>query len=163
MIFLRKHCIFQTSFYVTESAAFRQQVLYFRQDDWATLCRPLVEQLTKGTFEKLDAVRSTQTSVYLYINVSIQDDARTILCQRKLGFSFVRLLPKETGVRPIVNLRRKFSQRQVCSVLCVLIELRLTCNQSDGSPALSINQVLQAAFQILTYEKVYAMGTCLPL
>lgn len=26
---------------------------------------------------------------------------------RKLGFSFVRLLPKETGVRPIVNLSRR--------------------------------------------------------
>jgi telomerase reverse transcriptase len=30
-----------------------------------------------------------------------------MLRQRKLGFSFVRLLPKVTGVRPIVNLRRK--------------------------------------------------------
>jgi telomerase reverse transcriptase len=34
-------------------------------------------------------------------------EAEEILRQRKLGFSFVRLLPKDTGVRPIVNLRRK--------------------------------------------------------
>jgi len=36
-----------------------------------------------------------------------QVDALAILRQRDLGFAFVRLLPKETGVRPIVNLRRK--------------------------------------------------------
>jgi telomerase reverse transcriptase len=30
-----------------------------------------------------------------------------LLRQRRLGFSFVRLLPKDTGVRPIVNLRRR--------------------------------------------------------
>jgi len=31
--------------------------------------------------------------------------------KRQLGFSHVRLLPKETGVRPIVNLRRKVSEQ----------------------------------------------------
>lgn len=36
-----------------------------------------------------------------------QHEAEEILRQRQLGFSFVRLLPKETGVRPIVNLRRR--------------------------------------------------------
>ena len=45
----------------------------------------------------------------------------------------MRLLPKETGVRPIVNLRRR------------------TTRQGGER---SINQILQAAFQILTYEKV---------
>jgi telomerase reverse transcriptase len=37
----------------------------------------------------------------------LKHEAEEILRQRKLGFSFVRLLPKDTGVRPIVNLRRK--------------------------------------------------------
>lgn len=50
--------------------------------------------------------------------------------ERKLPHSFVRLLPKETGVRPIVNLSRK----------------------SEGTK--SINQILQATFRILQYEKV---------
>ena len=62
-----------------------------------------------------------------------QPDAKELLRQRRLGFSFVRLLPKETGVRPIVNLRRR------------------TTRQGGER---SINQLLQAAFQILTYEKV---------
>jgi len=36
-----------------------------------------------------------------------QEEAENMLRHRKLGFSFVRLLPKETGVRPIVNLSKK--------------------------------------------------------
>lgn len=36
-----------------------------------------------------------------------------MLRQRTLGFSFVRLLPKDTGVRPIVNLRRKRAEIKV--------------------------------------------------
>lgn len=42
-----------------------------------------------------------------------QDDAGEILRQRKLGFSFVRLLPKDTGVRPIVNLRKRKAVNRV--------------------------------------------------
>ena len=43
-------------FYVTESGAFRNRVLYFRHDDWETLCRPLVERLSSETFQKLSQV-----------------------------------------------------------------------------------------------------------
>ncbi|KAG6899963.1 hypothetical protein C0993_004864 [Termitomyces sp. T159_Od127] len=63
-------------------------------------------------------------------------EAKEVLRQRKLGFSFVRLLPKETGVRPIVNLARRRAIQRGSQLL-----------------ELSINQILQAAFQILTYEK----------
>lgn len=59
-----------------------------------------------------------------------QEQATSILKSRQLGYSHVRLLPKDTGVRPIVNLRRKSSTKY------------------------SINQILQNAFQILTFEKV---------
>lgn len=48
----------QTAFYVTESSAFRNQILYFRHDDWAALCAPLIDRLTSVTFEKLTAVSS---------------------------------------------------------------------------------------------------------
>ncbi|KAF7797313.1 hypothetical protein EIP86_008508 [Pleurotus ostreatoroseus] len=107
--------LLKTSFYVTESQAFRNKVLYFRQDDWEILCRPLIEKLCSNTFQKLR-----------------QNDAEEILRQRNLGYSFVRLLPKETGVRPIINLRRR--------VLAMPYKR-------------SINQILKAAFHILTYEK----------
>jgi len=99
---------------VTESSAFRNQVLYFRQDDWNTLCEPLLERLSTHTFRRLDLSSS-----------EIED----MMKARSLGYSHVRLLPKDTGVRPIVNLKRKSSQ---------------------GS---SINSILKATFKILTYEK----------
>ncbi|KAH9481585.1 Telomerase reverse transcriptase [Psilocybe cubensis] len=111
--------LLKTNFYVTDSSAFRNNVLYFRHDDWATLCAPLVERLTSVTFEKLT-----------------DEEAAAILRQRKLGFSFVRLLPKETGVRPIVNLRRR----------------KASAKGSYGNEQ-SINQILQGAFSILTYER----------
>ena len=63
-----------------------------------------------------------------------QRDAKEILSQRKLGYSFVRLLPKEAGVRPIVNLKRA---------------------PKDGNGRQdSINRILRATFEVLTYEKV---------
>ncbi|KAJ3515494.1 hypothetical protein NLJ89_g1720 [Agrocybe chaxingu] len=114
----------KTTFYVTESSALRNQVLYFRHDDWDTLCAPLIERLSSVTFEKLSDA-----------------EAEEILRQRRLGFSFVRLLPKETGVRPIVNLRR-----------------RKTVQHGSFTSEQSINQILQAAFNILTYEKTNQPG-----
>ena len=50
---------------------------------------------------------SVPIQILLNVLTFLQIDALAILRQRDLGFSFVRLLPKETGVRPIVNLRRK--------------------------------------------------------
>jgi len=106
----------QATFYVTESSAFRNQVLYFRHDDWTTLCAPLIARLTSVTFEKLTDVsrwdsRELNIEQILLMNKA---EAAEIFRQRKLGFSFVRLLPKETGVRPIVNLRRKKTVIRVC-------------------------------------------------
>ncbi|KAF4597579.1 hypothetical protein EYR40_008041 [Pleurotus pulmonarius] len=112
--------LLKTTFYITESSAFRNKTLYFRQDDWETLCAPLLEKLTLTTFKQIP-----------------DEDAEELLRQRKLGFAFVRLLPKDTGVRPIVNLRRKV-QNQVGTF---------------SGPEKSINQILQAAFYILSYEK----------
>ncbi|KAI9843190.1 MAG: hypothetical protein M1837_006552 [Sclerophora amabilis] len=39
-----------------------------------------------------------------------RDGAKTILESRQLGFSQVRLLPKDAGTRPIINLRRRVSK-----------------------------------------------------
>ena len=46
----------QTTFYITESSAFKNKMLYFRQDDWGVLCAPLIERLTSVTFSKLEEV-----------------------------------------------------------------------------------------------------------
>ncbi len=52
----------QTTFYITESSAFRNRVLYFRHDDWSTLCAPLVEKLSSDTFQRIEQVRVGDTS-----------------------------------------------------------------------------------------------------
>ncbi|KAG2017771.1 hypothetical protein CC2G_007253 [Coprinopsis cinerea AmutBmut pab1-1] len=111
--------LLKTTFYITESSAFRNQILYFRQDDWKILCEPLLDRLIHGMFERIP-----------------DKHAKEILRQRSLGFSFVRLLPKETGVRPIVNLRKK-----------------KPITTGNYTADRSINQVLQTAFNILSYEK----------
>lgn len=70
------------------------------------------------------------------------DEAMSILSapSRALSFSNVRLLPKEKGVRPIVNLSRR------------------TANASGTNRTLSINQILQNTFAVLSFEKKQREG-----
>lgn len=46
----------KTTFYITDSSAFRNRVLYFRQDDWDVLCQPLLDRLAATTFERIQQV-----------------------------------------------------------------------------------------------------------
>jgi len=97
----------QSTFYITESSAFRNRILYFRHDDWQTLCAPLMSRLLRDTFEEVPQVRFVfVTAAEPVVNPPFEKrDAEETLSQRDLGYSFVRLLPKDTGVRPVVNLR----------------------------------------------------------
>ncbi len=104
---------FQTAFYATETASYRNRVLYFRQDDWKRLCSPLIDKLTTDTYRKIPSV-SRDKRPPSSLETCLQDEVKAILAARDFGFSFVRLLPKDSGVRPIVNLRRK-SQRLMVS------------------------------------------------
>lgn len=63
--------------------------------------------------------------------------AQKILDRRSLGFSQVRLLPKETGIRPIMNLRRRMLKKGSRNML--------------GS---SINSILSPVYNAFTLEKV---------
>jgi telomerase reverse transcriptase len=126
-------------------------MLYFRQDDWDTLCAPLIERLKAATFEKLSEVELISFFRHHSDTRPPQTEAQEILRQRELGFSFVRLLPKETGVRPIINLRRKQNVRVASDV-----QKRLT-DETLKASSRSINQVLQITFDLLTYEKVHHM------
>lgn len=95
--------LLRTTFYVTEAAAFRQRVLYFRQDLWERVSAPAIAQLRTQLFEP------------------VPEAAGAPVAQ-------IRLLPKDTAVRPIVNLRRR---------------------TSDG---ISVNAQLQTAFDVLALE-----------
>ncbi|KAK9764101.1 Telomerase reverse transcriptase [Basidiobolus ranarum] len=121
--------LLKTNFYITESSQHRNRVFYFRQDFWHMIAKPALSKLS--------------SSIYTRISV---DEAQNILLNRDIGYSYLRLLPKENGVRPIVNLRRKY--------------IKNLSNTSQGKAksrkkelGLSINTLLQNAFQILTFEK----------
>ncbi|KAG8769178.1 hypothetical protein FRC12_005119, partial [Ceratobasidium sp. 428] len=120
--------LIRTSFYVTETSALQHQLLYFRHDDWHTLCIPLLDKLSGETFERIDPSELDPS--------------------RRLGISHVRLLPKETGVRPIVNLGRKARIKQAKAP-----GIRQNASPKDEPLRPSVNQVLNAAFNILNYEK----------
>lgn len=66
------------------------------------------------------------------------DDALKILDSRRLGYSQVRLLPKQTSVRPIMNLRRRM----------------ITNNKDKKVLGYSINSILGPVYNMLKLEKV---------
>lgn len=82
--------LIRSNFYVTESNTHRFQVFYFRHDVWRLIAEPSIASLKEGMFEEIKL-----------------SDATRILDSRRLGFSQLRLLPKGTKLRPIMNLRRR--------------------------------------------------------
>lgn len=140
--------LLRTTFYITETAAYRNKTLYFRQDDWNVLSRPVLAQLKETIFEPVTRA-----------------EALGMMSSRKLGYSHVRLLPKETGVRPIVNLRRR-SSKQVHTEQQGQRDAGKTKGKAKGAGGTSakqkresmmlgqsINYILQSVFHVLTYEK----------
>ncbi|TKA71880.1 hypothetical protein B0A55_06334 [Friedmanniomyces simplex] len=108
------------TFHVTESNVHRNQLFYFRHDDWKAMTEPALSSLKAGMLEECSAAT-----------------VRKMLAKRALGVSQVRLLPKESGMRPIINLRRRVQSLQ------------------HGQMVLgrSINSLLTPAFSVLNYEK----------
>lgn len=112
--------LIRSHFHVTESNVHRNQLFYFRHDVWKAMSEPALRSL------KLDMFEECSTA-----------ELRGAMVQRALGVSKVRLLPKEQGMRPIINLRRRIQRQQ------------------NGGLVLgkSINSILTPAFSILNYEK----------
>ncbi|KAE8225352.1 hypothetical protein CF319_g1893 [Tilletia indica] len=127
--------LLRTTFYITESAAFRNRTLYFRQDDWATASAPLLDTL--------------KTSLFTPIT---HREALQIMSGRNLGYSHIRLLPKEAGVRPIVNLRRR-SVKQTQTGDAKASNPSKADAYEKYALNRSINNILQSTFHILTYER----------
>ncbi|KAK5108265.1 hypothetical protein LTR62_008649 [Meristemomyces frigidus] len=108
------------TFHVTESSVHRNQLFYFRHDTWKALTEPIL-----GTL-KVDMVEECSEAA-----------AKGILAQRSLGVSQIRLLPKEKGMRPIINLRRRMQRLKQGQVVL----------------GRSINSLLTPSFCVLNYEK----------
>ncbi|KAK6376466.1 Telomerase reverse transcriptase [Exophiala oligosperma] len=112
--------LIRANFYVTESSAHRNRLFYFRQDAWRKLSEPSL----------------TGLKVSMYSNIK-PHQARQKLQGRTLGYSHIRLLPKDHGARPITNLRRR--QWKIVSGRRIL--------------GTSINTQLSPLFSVLNYER----------
>jgi telomerase reverse transcriptase len=112
--------LIQANFYVTESNVHRYRLFFFRHDVWRSLSEPTLASLKLTTLEEMQT-----------------DEAQKLLRSRPIGFSQLRLLPKEAGVRPIANLKRRTVRKGYNNVL--------------GS---SINSVLAPVYNMFTYEMV---------
>ncbi|KAF9883083.1 hypothetical protein FE257_004117 [Aspergillus nanangensis] len=86
--------LIRSNFYVTESQTHRNRLFYFRHDVWRRLTQQPLKNLRVSMFEELKL-----------------DKANHVLNRRSLGYGSLRLLPKATGIRPIMNLRRRMMQK----------------------------------------------------
>ena len=82
--------LIRSHFYVTESQTHRNRLFYFRHDVWQQLTEQPFGDLKATMFEELEPER-----------------VQRVLAQRSLGYGALRLLPKSTGIRPILNLRKR--------------------------------------------------------
>ena len=113
--------LISNNFYVTESSTFRNRLLYFRHDVWQKLSEPALDSLRTSMFEEVE-----------------QSKARKTLSNMSIGTGRVRLLPKESGLRPIINLKRRVLSKR---------NGRLVLGKS-------VNKILTPAFHVLNLEKV---------
>lgn len=120
--------LIRSNFYVTESNVNRYRVFYFRHDVWRSVAEPAMAQLKSKLFEEVEL-----------------DAALKILDSRRLGYTQVRLLPKQTSVRPIMNLRRRMITSKDRKVL-----------------GYSINSILGPVHNMLKLEKVRCTITAMP-
>ncbi|KKK16462.1 hypothetical protein AOCH_006621 [Aspergillus ochraceoroseus] len=112
------------NFYVTESQVHRNRLFYFRHDVWRRLTLQPLAKLRSSMFEELNAEASQRAPG-----------------GRLLGYGSLRLLPKTTGIRPILNLRRR-----------MLVETRWA-GQTRQSWGQSVNSALAPILSMLNYEK----------
>ena len=112
--------LIRSNFHVTESNTHQNRLFYFRHDVWRTLTEPAMADFKLSMCEEIKTIK-----------------AKKLLDARALGFSQIRLLPKNNGARPITNLRRRVTKLQ------------------NGKVSLgrSINSVIKPVFNVLDYEK----------
>ena len=113
--------VIRAHFYVTESSTHRHRLFYFRQDVWRKLSEPSLATL--------------KLSMYAPIRPG---EARHKLQSQSLGYSQLRLLPKDQGARPITNLKRK----------------QLKVGPGRRVLGASINTQLAPLFSVLNFERM---------
>lgn len=112
--------LIRTNFYVTESQVHKNRLFYFRHDVWRSLIEKPLADIKTSMFEEIK-----------------RDKVSRVLQSKQLSWSAVRLLPKATGARPIINLRRRVAKH--------------VGNRSYLGP--STNSIMTPVFNMLHYEK----------
>lgn len=112
--------LLRSNFYITESNVDRNQVFYFRHEVWRHVAEPALTNIKTDMFEEVKMA-----------------DAASLLNSRRLGYSQIRLLPKLSKLRPIMNLRRRM--------------IRTGSSRPLGP---SINSVLAPVHTMLKFEAV---------
>ncbi|KAL8867135.1 MAG: hypothetical protein Q9174_005857 [Haloplaca sp. 1 TL-2023] len=117
--------IIRSNFHVTESNQHKNRIFYFRHDVWRSLTEPPLAKIKQSMFEEIPSLK-----------------ARQLLDARSLGFSQIRLLPKGSSVRPIMNLRRRVTKLQ------------------NGKAVLgrSINSIMAPVHKMLDFERQQQPG-----
>lgn len=115
--------LIRTNFYVTESQTHRNQLFYFRHDVWRRLTEQPLADLKSKTFEKISSQTASAPQKRQY-----------------LGYGSLRLLPKSTGVRPILNLGKKVPKEFVK-------------NGKKRAYYISINRTITPISNMLMYER----------
>ncbi|KAJ5325627.1 Telomere reverse transcriptase [Penicillium brevicompactum] len=118
--------LIRSTFYVTESQTHRNRLFYFRHDVWQQLIEQPFGKLKATMFEELEPER-----------------AKRVLARKSLGYGALRLLPKSTGIRPILNLRKRVPKESTWGK-----------NQTFLAP--SINTSITPIYNMLTYERLRA-------
>ncbi|KAJ5915547.1 hypothetical protein N7466_011480 [Penicillium verhagenii] len=114
----------RANFYVTESQIHRNRLFYFRHDVWQRLTKQPLANLKTAMFEEIETSR-----------------AQRLLNQRSLGVGSLRLLPKSSGIRPILNLRKRVLKEQTWG------------GKKRSYLAASINSSLAPISSMLSYER----------
>ncbi|RDW94000.1 telomerase reverse transcriptase [Aspergillus mulundensis] len=113
------------NFYVTESQVHRHRLFYFRHDVWRRLTVQPLANLRASMFEQL-----------------VPETAEQLLSGKKsLGYGSLRLLPKTTGIRPILNLKRRTLVKSTYA------------GKNHYNPAQSVNAAIAPVYSMLNYER----------
>src|SRR5690606_12469580 len=81
--------IIKRYFYVTDSAAHKNRLFYFRHDVWSEITKSFLSDIQKRMFEECKGKTLIKPS------------------WNELGTSQLRLIPKGDTFRPVMNLRKK--------------------------------------------------------
>lgn len=113
--------LIRSNFHVTESSGHRHRLFYFRHDIWKRMTEPAIAHLKQSMLDSLELGHAT-----------------SLLNGRAQGFSHIRFIPKDEGMRSITNLRRRAH----------------VINHGVKTFGRSINSIVTPAFNVLNFEKV---------